>query len=110
MKSFSTIISLAVLLLLGLTQAAETKIYGSTHTRTFGSHKYHGFPGLNTKASAGLGTGFAILGILMIFACVKIILEEVFKHKDQSQKMIHAHQKMRDLGLNIQEIDAEYDE
>jgi len=109
MNSLPKIISIAVLLLIGFASAAE-QIYSNTRTKTFANGNFHGFPGLNTKAAAGLGTGFGILGCLMIFACAMIVLEELNKHKDQNNKIRAAHDRMRELGLNLSEIDAEYDE
>ena len=76
------------MLFLGLAQSADKQIYKETHTRVFGSHKYHGFPILDTKAKGGVAGGFAILCGLMIFACVVIVKEEMDKHKDYSLKLI----------------------
>ncbi|CDW88000.1 UNKNOWN [Stylonychia lemnae] len=107
MKCLQSIISFAVLALFGLASAAIQK---QTHTKNFADHTQHGTPSLNREAAAGLGTGFGILGVLMIFSCVKIIMEEMWKHKDQNQKTQAAIQKFRELGLNQKEIDDEYDE
>lgn len=102
-------LSTAVLFLLNLVNANEDP-FGHVHTIKFGPHTYHEVPTMNTKAKAGLGTGFAVFGVLFIFALVRVFIEEVERHKDINQKLIEARNRMTELELDLNEVDTAYEE
>ena len=100
---------MAVTLLLGFAAGAEKYVFKETHTKTFASHKYHGFPILDEKAKGGVAGGFALLCGLMLFAIFSILRDEIVKHKEYKMKLLEAQNKMRSLGMDIAKIDEEYE-
>jgi hypothetical protein len=80
------------------------------HTAKFGDTKFHEFPTMNLEARAGLGTGFAIFSALFIFALIRIIIDEVERHKDINKKLIEARARMGELNMNIENIDSQYED
>eukprot|EP00347_Sterkiella_histriomuscorum_P013805 403363296 len=103
------IFTAAIMLFLGLV-SGEKYIYTATHTKTFASHKLHGFPTLNEPAKGGVAAGFTVLCACMIFACITIVKEEIDKHKDMKNKLESAYQRMTTLEMNIPKIDQDYEE
>ena len=109
MKSLA-LVSVAVFALCGFANAQEEQDVPESgiSTRTFASHTLHEIPTMNLKAEAGLGTGFAIFSALFIFALIRILIDEIQRHKEMTQKLIDSRNKMNELGMNIENIDQQY--
>ena len=96
MRTALLYLSATVALFLNLVNA---EVHTVTHTRNFASHSYHDIPTLTLNARAGLGTGFAVFGVLFLFALVRIVIEERERHNDMSAKLVAARAKMESLEI-----------
>ncbi len=64
---------------------------------------------MGIRSKAGLGTGFGIFGILFIFATIRVLVDEIQRHKGVTKDLLVAQERMRELGLDVSSVDEQYE-
>ncbi len=84
--------------------------YISVHTKNFATPSYHESTQLVTNSKAGLGTGYGVFGILMLYAFVHVIYDEIERNKDIDKKLVDARAKMTSelYQIDVEEVDRKY--
>lgn len=78
-------------------------------TAYFSEHSFHEVEDLNTKFNLGFFiAGYIILGVLLIFAMVRIWVDEWERHKFYNEKVAEAEADLKRLNLDITKIEADF--
>ncbi len=104
------ILSAAALLLIGFAAAQEVVNEddipkAGVTTKVFADYKFHEIPTLSTTGKAGLGVGFGIFSILILFSLVKIAIDEYERHVETNKKVVTLRNRMNELDMNVENID-----
>ena len=99
--------SLATLAVLFGLAAAETEWY--VQTKTFGSPDFHVFPELNGSSTTGLVLGWTCFGIVLVISAVITFVATWKRNVEYTKDLAAARQRMEDLGLNLEEVDKEFE-
>lgn len=100
-----TQVATLVLTSLALLSAAEEY----PHTKEFGSSSFHHTPEFDNVAKGGIAAGYFVFGIFLIFAWVRIWVDEGQRHSQHNKDLRDDISEMRRLGCDIPRIDAEYE-
>src|SRR4051812_48362531 len=77
------------------------------HTKVFGSANFHHTPELDNVAIGGIAAGYAVFGSLLLFAWVRIWVDEFERHKGYNKELKDDLTEMRRLGCDIAKIDTD---
>ena len=102
-----TLVGALVIATLSLFVAAEEVHY--PRTQVYGSPNFHGTPEMDNVAIGGIAAGYAVFGSLMIFAWVRIWVDEFERHKGYNKDLKDDLTEMTRLGCDIAKIEAEYE-
>ena len=100
-----TTVGALVLATLAVFVTAETY----PHTKVFGSPNFHTTPEMDNVAIGGIAAGYAVFGSLLLFAWIRIWIDEFERHRDYNRDLKEDITEMRRLGCDIAKIDAEYE-
>ena len=101
----SIVLSLAAMLFLGFAQADDEFV----QTEVFGTTKYHEFNTLDQHSRGGLIAGWVIYGIVVVFSFIMVAHATFARTKEYDQNLTDARNVMRNLGINVDEVDREFD-
>ena len=85
---------------------AETEFF--IVTETFGDYKHHEIPQLNEAATAGLAIGWAFFSIVVIVATIMVFKDIIGRHYEYIANLEKARIRMRELGISVEDADAEF--
>lgn len=74
------------------------------HTHTFGSPNFHDTPEMDAVAIGGIAAGYAVFGSLMLFAFVRIWIDEFQRHKSYNGELASDFKEMQRLEMPIDQI------
>ena len=97
----------AAALLLGFANAAIEEF---VQTEVFGSPNFHEDVVLNNYSRGGLIAGWILYGIIVIVSFVLVFKATLDRSKEYEQNLRTAKSEMSRLGININEVDREFDE
>ncbi|CDW83785.1 UNKNOWN [Stylonychia lemnae] len=75
----------------------------------YGEDYFHTNQELTNVGKAGMVLGFTSIGIALIYALVRIVIDQLETHKRYDKQLFDARARMLELGLNVEEIDKEYE-
>ena len=103
MKSAS-LATLAVMF--GLAHAEEWYV----QTKTFGSPNFHEFTELNAASTTGLILGWICYGLVLLISAVITFVATYNRNIEYNKNLEDARARMRDLKMNLEEVDREFEE
>ena len=77
-------------------------------TQTFGTSNYHITPEFDNVAKGGIASGFFVFGSLMLFAWVRIWVDEYQRQSEYNKNLRDDLAEMRRLDIDIAKVDEEY--
>ncbi len=101
----SIVLSFAAMCLLGLAQAGEEFI----QTEVFATTNFHEFNTLDQYSRGGLIAGWIIYGIAVVFSFVMVAHATFARTNEYDKNLVEARSVMRRLGINVDEVDREFD-
>ncbi|CDW81176.1 UNKNOWN [Stylonychia lemnae] len=75
----------------------------------YSNDESHSSQTLTDVGVAGMVLGFTTLGVLLIYALIMMVKDHVDTHKKYNSQLFNAINTMRTLGLNIQQVDQQYE-
>ena len=102
----SIVLSFAAMCLLGLAQAGEEYI----QTEVFATTTYHEFNTLDQYSRGGLIAGWIIYGIVVVFSFIMVAHATFERSHEYNKNLVEARNVMRRLGINVDDVDREFDE
>ncbi|CDW80259.1 UNKNOWN [Stylonychia lemnae] len=105
-KTFQSLVtsSFAIYLLESKSAAAQEVVMNG-----YGPDHFHSNQELTEVGLAGMIMGFTTIGVIMIYAVIRILVDQFETHKKYDKQLVDAIARMSELGLNIEEIDKEYE-
>ena len=99
-------ILLAAALLLGYAQAGEFFV----QTEVFSTSDFHQNNVLDRYSRGGLIAGWILYGVIVVVSFVFVFKATLERSKEYDQNLVDARTQMRNLGINVEEADREFDE
>ena len=99
-------ILLAAALLLGYAQAGEFYV----QTEVFSTPDFHQNNVLDRYSRGGLIAGWILYGVIVVVSFVFVFKATLERSKEYDQNLVDARTQMRNLGINVEEADREFDE
>ena len=99
-------ILLAAALLLGYAQAGEFFV----QTEVFSTPDFHQNNVLDRYSRGGLIAGWILYGVIVVVSFVFVFKATLERSKEYDQNLVDARTQMRNLGINVEEADREFDE
>ena len=98
----------AAALILGLAQANEI-VEEYVQTEIFGDYSFHEYNTLDSSARAGIIVGWILFGIIVVVSFVLVFNATIQRSKEYEQNLERARSDMKKLGINIGQVDREFD-
>ena len=97
----------AAVLILGYAQAFE-EFY--VQTETFAPSSFHEYNTLDSYSRGGLIAGWILYGIAVVVSFVLVFKSTLDRSNEYDKNLEDAKAQMRKLGINVDEVDREFDE
>jgi len=68
------------------------------------------FPELNDESTAGLVTGWTLYSVVLVVSAIIIFVATWSRNTEYTKDLDAARKRLRELGMNIDEIDREFEE
>ena len=68
------------------------------------------FPELNDESTAGLVVGWTLYSIVLVISAIIIFVATWKRNTEYTEDLEVARKRMRELGINIEEVDREFEE
>ena len=98
----------AALLLLGFAQASSEEFF--VQTETFATSSFHEYNTLDRYSRGGLIAGWILYAIMVVVSFALVFKSTLDRSKEYDQNLEDAKRQMRNLGINVAEVDHEFDE
>ncbi len=96
----------AAALLLGLAQADEEYV----QTQVFATRDFHEFNTLDRSALGGIIVGWVLYALIVVVSFVLVFKATLDRSREYEQNLENAKKEMKNLGINLAEVDSEFDE
>ena len=104
----TALLSAAAALFLGLAQA-NAIVEEYVQTEIFGDYSFHEYNTLDSSALGGIIVGWVLFGIIVVVSFVLVFNATIQRSKEYEQNLEKARSEMKRLGINIGQVDREFD-